>query len=400
MKEFSDCLADCKLVDHPATGYFYTWSNKAERMAKLDRVVMNQAWTGPLFLSFLLASLTTRLFCWIWLMILESPNHSNSLTVGPLPRLSMTRSHLFGLSGIMPGMPFLTANILSCKLEHIQLNDGSTQYFYSLIQERKLSKNIGYIEDSSGHLCQGRKNVANALLGYYTGLLGTADTADNLPSSLFQQGTLQPCHTSILIAAINDDEILEALKSIDRNKSPGVDGFTSGFFLDTRGTAGHNFCAAARDYIVTGVMPKAANSTLITLVPMVTTQKTVGDFRPISCCTTFCKTVSKVLAKRLRGVLGLIVGYEQAAFVQVIMPNIFRRYFGSNSNASQHNREDEEVEDEEDPNPPTQRQEEMQSNVRSIDPGYDPVPEWQSRGSATCITADGITVSKMKKLRE
>ncbi|XP_074296875.1 uncharacterized protein LOC141627532 [Silene latifolia] len=46
MKEFSDCLDECQLVDHPATGCFYTWSNKAERMAKLDRAVVNQAWIG------------------------------------------------------------------------------------------------------------------------------------------------------------------------------------------------------------------------------------------------------------------------------------------------------------------------------------------------------------------
>ncbi|XP_074313674.1 protein FAR1-RELATED SEQUENCE 7-like [Silene latifolia] len=62
------------------------------------------------------------------------------------------------------------------------------------------------------------------------------------------------------------------------------------------------------------------------------------------------------------------------------MPNIFRRVFGSNSNASQYDREDEEVEDEEDPDPPSRRQEDMQTHVRSIDAGYDPVPEWQSRG--------------------
>ncbi|XP_074266032.1 uncharacterized protein LOC141588491 [Silene latifolia] len=79
------------------------------------------------------------------------------------------------------------------------------------------------------------------------------------------------------------------------------------------------------------------------------------------------------------------------------MPNIFRRIFWSNSSASQHDREDEEVEDEVDPEPATRREEGMQvipsserrgqpgdfarneTHARSIDRGYDPTLEWQSR---------------------
>ncbi|XP_074302947.1 uncharacterized protein LOC141637288 [Silene latifolia] len=63
-------------------------------------------------------------------------------------------------------------------------------------------------------------------------------------------------------------------------------------------------------------MPWAANSTCIALIPKNEAPQSVTEFRPISCCTVFYKTVSKILANRMKTVLGDIVGLEQAAFIQ------------------------------------------------------------------------------------
>ncbi|XP_074298709.1 uncharacterized protein LOC141629634 [Silene latifolia] len=47
MNEFGSCLDNNGLVDHPATGNYFTWNNKQGdglRWAKLDRVLTNQFW--------------------------------------------------------------------------------------------------------------------------------------------------------------------------------------------------------------------------------------------------------------------------------------------------------------------------------------------------------------------
>ncbi|XP_074300200.1 uncharacterized protein LOC141631428 [Silene latifolia] len=47
MNEFGSCLDSNGLVDHPATGNYFTWNNKQGdglRWAKLDRVLTNQFW--------------------------------------------------------------------------------------------------------------------------------------------------------------------------------------------------------------------------------------------------------------------------------------------------------------------------------------------------------------------
>ncbi|XP_074293390.1 uncharacterized protein LOC141620412 [Silene latifolia] len=63
-------------------------------------------------------------------------------------------------------------------------------------------------------------------------------------------------------------------------------------------------------------MSMQANSILITLIPKKKISCPVIDFRPISCCTTIYKTISKVLVTRLKVVLAYLVGPEQAAFLQ------------------------------------------------------------------------------------
>ncbi|XP_074271037.1 uncharacterized protein LOC141594956 [Silene latifolia] len=40
------------------------------------------------------------------------------------------------------------------------------------------------------------------------------------------------------------------------------------------------------------------------------------DFRPISCCTTFFKAISKILSTRLQTILPKLIGPEQAAFIK------------------------------------------------------------------------------------
>ena len=76
-----------------------------------------------------------------------------------------------------------------------------------------------------------------------------------------------------------------------------------------------DYFKAIQAFFVNGRLSKTANSTLIALIPKKKVSSSVMDFRPISCCTTFYKTISKILANRLKEVLPTIVGPEQAAFV-------------------------------------------------------------------------------------
>jgi len=58
------------------------------------------------------------------------------------------------------------------------------------------------------------------------------------------------------------------------------------------------------------------NSTFIGLIPKKAGATNIKDFRPISMVGCIYKLLSKVLARRLRGVLGHLISMNQNAFVE------------------------------------------------------------------------------------
>lgn len=57
-------------------------------------------------------------------------------------------------------------------------------------------------------------------------------------------------------------------------------------------------------------------STILTLVPKIPNASSVNDFRPIACCNTIYKCITKIMANRLAAVLPSIISLPQNAFVK------------------------------------------------------------------------------------
>lgn len=118
-----------------------------------------------------------------------------------------------------------------------------------------------------------------------------------------------------MLREVSDDEIKDAMFGIEDEKAPGPDGYSSRFFKAAWGIVGGEVCKAVRDFFQNGKMLKEVNSTIIALVPKVSTPQKVSDFRPIACCNVLYKCISKVLTNRIKGVLGSIVDECQSAFI-------------------------------------------------------------------------------------
>lgn len=57
------------------------------------------------------------------------------------------------------------------------------------------------------------------------------------------------------------------------------------------------------------------NNGTLTLIPKKQNANRIADFRPISCCNTVYKAVSKLLAERLKQTLPLIISNSQSVFI-------------------------------------------------------------------------------------
>ncbi|XP_021764901.1 uncharacterized protein LOC110729476 [Chenopodium quinoa] len=110
------------------------------------------------------------------------------------------------------------------------------------------------------------------------------------------------------------EEIKAAIFSIDDSKSPGLDGFPSGFFKTLWVSVGSSVIAAIRHFFSHGYMLKDWNRTFLTLLPKVDNPEFISQFRPIGLCNVIYKYVAKCLTGRLRSVMPSLVADFQNAF--------------------------------------------------------------------------------------
>ena len=119
-----------------------------------------------------------------------------------------------------------------------------------------------------------------------------------------------------LLKSFSHQEIRAALFSIPSIKSPGPDGFGSGFFKVMWQDIGDEICRAIRQFFESGSIPEELLDTTLSLVPKCDNPSRAMDYRPIACCFTLYKCISKLLCSRLAKVLPALVQSNQGAFVQ------------------------------------------------------------------------------------
>ncbi|KAL0455418.1 UNVERIFIED_CONTAM: hypothetical protein Slati_0881000 [Sesamum latifolium] len=101
----------------------------------------------------------------------------------------------------------------------------------------------------------------------------------------------------------------------EEDKSPGPDGYSSGFFKVALPIVGDEVTRAVLDFFHNGKLLRQVNATLLVLIPKVQAPSHVSDFRPISCCNVLYKVITKIIAQRLSLILDYLVSPSQNDFV-------------------------------------------------------------------------------------
>ena len=78
---------------------------------------------------------------------------------------------------------------------------------------------------------------------------------------------------------------------------------------------GPDFLVAIHNFFYGGRLLKEVNHTLVALIPKMANASKITDFRPISCCTTIYKCISKVVVNRIKPHLDDLISQNQSAFI-------------------------------------------------------------------------------------
>ena len=114
----------------------------------------------------------------------------------------------------------------------------------------------------------------------------------------------------------SEEEIHSALLELNGDKAPGPDGFTMAFWQTCWDFVKEEILEMFKEFYVQRSFAKSLNTTFLVLIPKKGGAEDLGDFRPISLLGGLYKLLAKVLANRLKKVLGKVVSEDQNAFMK------------------------------------------------------------------------------------
>ncbi|XP_021738082.1 uncharacterized protein LOC110704583 [Chenopodium quinoa] len=320
VENFRLCVRNSSLLELKSSGMFYTWNNKqegADRVcSKIDRVFGNYRWCSVFqhaHAEFLPEGLMDHSPCVVTFLenvgggfarvVAEAWQYDGQGTamfklIQNLKRVkvrlkdinSQLRSHVEDEEAKNPRDESLIAGegearkrfseAHNAKLKFLKQKakahwaregDMNTAFFYACIRKRRMQNSVFSIQKKDGEVTNDPKEIADTFIDFYKGMLGThSDAVWKLHQSVIVEGpVLSADQGSQLCRDFSVEDVKSALWSMDDNRAPGLDGFSSGFFKAAWNIVGEDLCNAVLDFFRHGRLLKQVNNTLLTLIPKV-----------------------------------------------------------------------------------------------------------------------------------
>lgn len=206
------------------------------------------------------------------------------------------------------------------RLKWLKEGDSNTRFFHKTVKSN-LSRNIIHhlrLEDNTKvtEVAQLKSMVEQ----FYFNLLGSPNTAVD-PYSVDTIRSLHPFRCGAPLATKlsrlpSSQEIKEAVFSLPDNKAPGPDGFSAEFFTSAWDVVGNDLVYAVQDFFGSSSLLRQANTTSICLIPKFIGAEKIADFRPVSCCSTVYKVISRLLSVKIKLFLSDVVQGNQVGFIE------------------------------------------------------------------------------------
>jgi hypothetical protein len=117
------------------------------------------------------------------------------------------------------------------KIKHVQKGGDNTKYFHLIANGKHRRKKIFQLEQDEGTI-MGQENLRNYITAYYKSLFGPPSMTSCVmdESMIHDIPQISAEENAILVAAFSENEVFEAISQMEKNKSPGPDGFPAEFY--------------------------------------------------------------------------------------------------------------------------------------------------------------------------
>lgn len=135
------------------------------------------------------------------------------------------------------------------------------------------------------------------------------EVVNNIPTTINDQ------QNRILTRRITYEEAKQAAFSMHPDKSPGPDSLIQGFYQTYWDVIGGDVVDLCNHFLISTKLQSGLNNTNLVLIPKTLKPQSMKDLRLIALCNVLYKILTKILATRLKSVLGSVISENQSAFV-------------------------------------------------------------------------------------
>ena len=200
--------------------------------------------------------------------------------------------------------------------------EKSSKYFYNLEKRTCERKNFSRLK-KNGDTISNQSDVMKEIRSFFHNLYSDHpqnDTNDSDIESFLKNldiPKLSDDQKHILDQPITKNELYNTLISMNRNKTPGLDGLPTEFYIVFWPDICDLLINSYNFSMDNGIMSQSQRNGVISLLPKKDKDSLyINNYRPISLLTVDYKIFAKTLANRMKKYLGGIINSDQSGFIK------------------------------------------------------------------------------------
>ena len=201
------------------------------------------------------------------------------------------------------------------RIQYMYEGERSTAFFLGLEKQKQNKTEIKEVLDNNGQIITDKEEILKVVRDYYECLFkkdacdkdSVGEALEALKKTLSREDSVWcDCEFSV-------QEIYSAIDGLNKNKSPGSDGLTAEFYVGFKEILAPVVEKLCKYVEKTGWLPESMGLGIITIFyKNKGDNKNLDNYRPISLLNTDYKIIAKILANRIREVIGSVIGPTQA----------------------------------------------------------------------------------------
>lgn len=192
--------------------------------------------------------------------------------------------------------------------------ERNSRYFHLSLAAKQRRNTILRLKDGDDNWTDKAMAMETIILRHYKKLFCTTQN-DDLADAAITIPSFNHADRRWLNRPVQEAEVEQAIFQMGAYKAPGPDGYPPIFYQRNWHIIGPEVVSFVMAAFKNQCYPPGMNETLVTLIPKGNNPDEASKFRPIALMNVIVKVITKIIANRLKAIIGKIISPTQCAFI-------------------------------------------------------------------------------------